>query len=62
MENTKSGGGKESRPRRDAAYRQAAMDAQAAFPDDALAQQRFAARIAKRALRKQAAKVRENKE
>lgn len=56
MEKTKSAGDKENRPRRDAAYRQAFIDAEAEYPDDAVAQSRLAARITKRAQRKAAAK------
>jgi len=42
---------KESRSRRDAAYRQALIEAQVYYPDDALAQHRYATRAAEHALR-----------
>jgi len=43
---------RESRSRRDAAYSQALIEAQALYPNDALAQHRAATRSAERALRK----------
>jgi transcriptional regulator with XRE-family HTH domain len=47
---------KESRDKRGAAYRQGLIDAQAEYPDDALAQRRYADKFQKRALRRKTKK------